>query len=247
MLLNKTETFSVPSIKTGGFFYEGKNVCLNKKIIDMAEDYQKCPNCDTPIKSSMFNVNLIVDNEKSRNLIHEFSDNKSPAYCNKCFDPINNNARNSWAKEFENAKADYKKWMSLIPIITLQNPKDWDYIVIGIVTAQCVTGTGVISEISSSFSDFFGLQSSRLDNKLRNGENICRQNLQLEAVKKGGNAIIATDVDYAEVGGDKGMLMVCMSGTAIKLNNTDVLFANVDYHKNLIEAYKKVEHLSTYE
>ena len=34
----------------------------------------------------------------------------------------------------------------------------------------------------------------------------------------GGNAIIGTDIDYSEVGGGKGMLMVCMSGTAIELS-----------------------------
>jgi hypothetical protein len=35
----------------------------------------------------------------------------------------------------------------------------------------------------------------------------------------GGNAVIATDIDYAEVGGVRAMLMVCMAGTAVRLNN----------------------------
>ncbi|RYX84800.1 heavy metal-binding domain-containing protein [bacterium] len=91
------------------------------------------------------------------------------------------------------------------------------------VTAQSVTGTGVISEISSSFSDFFGMQSNKLNSKLKNGENICRAELRIEAFRIGANAIIGTDIDYAEVGGDKGMLMVCMSGTAVKLNNPEII------------------------
>mgnify|MGYP001331239116 CR=1 FL=1 len=39
----------------------------------------------------------------------------------------------------------------------------------------------------------------------------------------GGNAVIATDIDYSEVGGTKGMLMVCMAGTAVSLINTEIL------------------------
>ena len=45
----------------------------------------------------------------------------------------------------------------------------------------------------------------------------------MKALNLGGNAIIATDIDYAEVGASKGMLMVCMAGTAIRLKNPDVL------------------------
>ncbi|MBE5322140.1 heavy metal-binding domain-containing protein [Pedobacter sp. MR2016-19] len=40
----------------------------------------------------------------------------------------------------------------------------------------------------------------------------------------GGNGIIATDVDYAEVGGAKAMVMVCMAGTAVKIKNQDTVF-----------------------
>jgi hypothetical protein len=58
----------------------------------------------------------------------------------------------------------------------------------------------------------------------------CRNQLRFKAVKLGCNAIIATDVDYAEVGGGKGMLMVCMAGTAVKLANPrDVL--TIDFEK----------------
>ncbi|MGB5609212.1 heavy metal-binding domain-containing protein, partial [Eudoraea sp.] len=38
-----------------------------------------------------------------------------------------------------------------------------------------------------------------------------------------GNAILATDIDYAEVGGVKAMIMVCVTGTAVRLKNFDIL------------------------
>ena len=47
--------------------------------------------------------------------------------------------------------------------------------------------------------------------------------LRAKALKIGANAVIATDIDYGEVGSLKGMLMVCAAGTAIKLENTNIL------------------------
>ena len=47
--------------------------------------------------------------------------------------------------------------------------------------------------------------------------------MRLAAIELGGNAVIAADVDYAEVGGNSAMLMVCMTGTAIHLKNPKIL------------------------
>lgn len=91
------------------------------------------------------------------------------------------------------------------------------------VTGQSTTGTGVISEFTSSFTDFFGAQSGRYNQKLKAGENMCFNQLRLQTLDLSGNAVIATDIDYSEIGGGKGMLMVCMAGTAIQLTNVDIL------------------------
>ena len=37
------------------------------------------------------------------------------------------------------------------------------------------------------------------------------------AQKLGANAVIGIDVDYEVLGADNGMLMVCVSGTAVKI------------------------------
>lgn len=52
---------------------------------------------------------------------------------------------------------------------------------------------------------------------------MCFAQLRKQAIDLGGNAVIATDIDYSEVGGEKGMLMVCMGGTAVKLKNCSIL------------------------
>ena len=44
-------------------------------------------------------------------------------------------------------------------------------------------------------------------------------------MKLGGNAVIATDIDFSEVGsGNTNMLMVCMAGTAVKIRD----FSRID-------------------
>ena len=110
-----------------------------------------------------------------------------------------------------------------MPLLTLQVPLRWDYNPIGLVTAQSVAGTGLFAEIGSSVTDFFGLRSEMYRDKIRQGEDHCKNHLRLEAIKVGAHAVIGMDVDYADVGGSKAMLMVCMSGTAIRLNDLDAL------------------------
>ncbi|WP_227607863.1 YbjQ family protein [Hymenobacter translucens] len=110
-----------------------------------------------------------------------------------------------------------------IPILSLQAPASWRFTPLGLVTGQSVTGTGVFSEFASSWTDFFGAQSKSYNRKIQGGEEICKTQLRLACVEMGGNAILAADIDYAEVGGQKGMLMVCMTGTAVMLDNTEVM------------------------
>lgn len=110
-----------------------------------------------------------------------------------------------------------------VPLLTLQEPPAWEYRPLALVTAQAIIGTGLLSEMASSFADFFGRGSIALRDKLRIGEENCRSALRLDALRVGGHAVIAVQVSYAEVGGSKEMLMVCMAGTAIRLATLDVL------------------------
>jgi uncharacterized protein YbjQ (UPF0145 family) len=126
-------------------------------------------------------------------------------------------------KEQSEVSHNLQKNISVVPVVSTHSPLNWDYDILSMVTGQSTTGTGVISEFSSSFTDFFGVQSSRFNKKLKAGEEICFAQLRKQALDLGGNAVIATDIDYSEVGGAKGMLMVCMGGTAIKLKNTNIL------------------------
>jgi len=128
--------------------------------------------------------------------------------------------------------------MDIVPLASLHSPAGWEYETLGLVTGQSTTGTGMFSDVASAFTDLFGTQSKTYNSKLRNGENICRAALRIQAIEMGGNAVLGVDVDYAEVGGQRAMLMVCMTGTAVRLKNVAAV------RPELAEVPEKVHALS---
>lgn len=188
-----------------------------------------CPNCGAKIKSTLLTDNLLLSEGKVK-LINRFTDNKSTGFCQKCSSDLLEEGAKVIRVEKELLKKNLKlKFEELniviqkVPIITLHNPKDWKYETLEIVSAQSVTGTGVFSEIASNWTDFFGMDSKIYNEKLKSGEDKCKNQLRAQTIKLGGNAILGTDIDYSEAGAGKGMLMVCMAGTAIKINNLNEL------------------------
>ncbi len=188
-------------------------------------DNANCPNCKAKIVDSVFNYNAMLSKQKVQ-LINYFKEIKVQDFCNKCGDELYRKAGLKMIDKRTDVITNLGKIISKIPIVTLQSPLYWDYLVCGIVTAQSTTGTGVFSEITSSFTDFFGQQSGTYNKKLKDGEDLCQNILRKKAIEIGANAIVAVDIDYAEVGGGKGMLMVCMAGTAIHVKNVEILGEN---------------------
>ncbi len=188
----------------------------------MSEIIDHCPNCNAELKSNFLKSNQLLSKNKTE-VINEYNDKKSSQYCTKCGKEIYFKCKN----ELENEKLEIRKKLNNtikhIPVITTHSPLNWKYKILEMVTGQSSTGTGVFTEFTSSFTDLFGAQSGRHNQKLRAGENMCFAQLRKQALDLGGNAVIATDIDYSEIGSGKGILMVCMSGTAICLENTEIL------------------------
>ncbi len=87
-----------------------------------------------------------------------------------------------------------------------------------IVTAECVFGIGVFNDFLTGMSDFFGGRSDATQDTLRRARRACLNELKIEAVKVGANAVIGVDLDYSEFSGQgKSMLFLVASGTAVRL------------------------------
>ena len=131
--------------------------------------------------------------------------------------------KNELTSDDYNLKQKLNKIINHLPVLTTHTPYGWEYTSIGLVSGQTVTGTGLVSEVLSDFTDFFGAKSGSFTEKLEKSEEFVLNQLRAKAITLGANAIIATDIDYGEAGGAKGMLMVCAAGTAIKLKNIEIL------------------------
>ncbi len=96
---------------------------------------------------------------------------------------------------------------------------------LGIITSECVFGMNIISDALSSITDITGGRSKTTQKGLRNARSTCLNELKKEAKELGADAVIAIDLDYSEftgggMFGEKSMLFLVASGTAVKLKTT---------------------------
>lgn len=207
----------------------------------------ECPNCGAKLQPGFFTVNELLSEDACR-IINEYSGNSSQNYCQKCGAEIMGRFLTRVIEERGSLSRKIQSLIGEMPIISIQSPLNWDYQVLGMVTSQSTTGTGIITEMVSSFTDLFGAQSERHNAKLQAGESICFAQLRKKTLDIGGSAVIATDIDYSEVGGEKGMLMLCASGTAVKLKNLDVLGSErSSLMKELLDANQRLTALNMIE
>ena len=90
----------------------------------------------------------------------------------------------------------------------------------GIVFGEVVSGVNFVKDMFSSITDIFGGRSSTYENELEEArekaiEEMCER--AAKRGKRGANAVVGVDVDYEVLGKENGMLMVSVSGTAVKL------------------------------
>lgn len=213
----------------------------------MATEPTECPNCGTKLKEGYLSSVALLSQDKVQ-IINEYHEPKAAGYCNKCGTDLYSTYKTKLQVELDQLFHKVRKLIGAVPVVSTHSPLNWDYDVIGMVTGQSTTGTGVISELTSSFTDFFGTQSGRFNRKLKDGEDLCFAQLRKQALESGGNAVIAASVNHSEVGGGKGMLMVCMAGTAIRLKNASILgkdraenieeLARLNDRMNLLNSYR---------
>lgn len=206
-----------------------------------------CPNCNEEIKNGLIKSNNLFSQD-SIDFINSELNLKAEVYCDACGSQLLKEAKivsiekqKDMVKDAEEAKLTIKSLKATlssrnatlvyylnqnitnIPIITTHTPYNWEYTSLELVSGQTITGTGLVSEVFSDFTDFFGAKSNSFTAKLSKSEVFVLNQLKAKTVQLGGNAVIATDIDYGEAGAGKGMLMVCAAGTAISLNNLEVL------------------------
>ena len=100
---------------------------------------------------------------------------------------------------------------------TLQNRDIAEYG--GVVTGEAILGTNIFRDMFAGIRNLVGGRSGAYENALREARETAMAEMEEAARRIGADAIIGVDIDYENItAGDSGsMLMVSVSGTAVRL------------------------------
>jgi len=86
---------------------------------------------------------------------------------------------------------------------------------LGVVTGEVIVGANIFRDLFASITDIVGGRSGKYEDVLARARKEALGEMQAEAQKLGGNAVIGVDIDYEVLGSNGSMLMVSCSGTAV--------------------------------
>ncbi|MCK9993851.1 MAG: hypothetical protein Dbin4_02371 [Alphaproteobacteria bacterium] len=87
----------------------------------------------------------------------------------------------------------------------------------GIVSGEAIYGANIFRDIFAGIRDIVGGRSGAYERVLKDGRDRAMEDLIAEAGQLGANAVIGVDIDYESLGAKGSMLMVSVTGTAVRL------------------------------
>lgn len=86
---------------------------------------------------------------------------------------------------------------------------------LSVVTGEAIMGANIMRDIFASITDIVGGRSGAYESKLKEARDLAFEEMRSQASRLGANAIVGIDVDYEVI--REGMLMVAVSGTAVRI------------------------------
>ena len=90
-----------------------------------------------------------------------------------------------------------------------------DYL--GVVAGEAILGANIFRDVVASVRDVIGGRSGSYEKVLREAREAALREMQDEARRLGADAVVGVDYDYETLGANGSMLMVAVSGTAVRL------------------------------
>ena len=166
--------------------------------------------------------------------------------CEKCCSSLKDNLlkeveaqKNELAKQVEETKNALLREVS---VSTTPHDHKWDDKIKGIVTGYSVIGTGPLTEITSAWTDFLGIESGSYLKKIRLGEESAISMAKFQTVQMGANFISGANISIAEATKGNGMIMVSFVGTAVQIGEP---ITRLEGFKKIVEQQQKLENLPT--
>ena len=88
---------------------------------------------------------------------------------------------------------------------------------LGVVHGEAIIGANIFRDMFSSVRDVVGGRAGGYERSLSSARDAAMEDMITSAKEMGGDGIIGIDVDYEVLGETNGMMMVAVSGTAVKM------------------------------
>ncbi|KEQ18019.1 heavy metal-binding domain-containing protein [Endozoicomonas numazuensis] len=85
-----------------------------------------------------------------------------------------------------------------------------------IVVGEAILGANVFKDFFAGIRDIVGGRSGAYEKEMGKARKIAFAEMEEQAIELGADGIVGIDIDYEVVGKEGGMMMVSVSGTAVK-------------------------------
>jgi len=89
-----------------------------------------------------------------------------------------------------------------------------DYL--GVVVGEAILGANIFKDLFGAIRDVVGGRSGAYEQEMGKARDIAFDEMEAKAKAMGADGIIGIDIDYEVVGQNGSMMMVSVSGTAVK-------------------------------
>lgn len=87
----------------------------------------------------------------------------------------------------------------------------------GIVVGEAILGANVFKDVFGAIRDIVGGRSGAYEGEMARARELAFEDMEAQALSLGADAIVGIDIDYEVVGAKGSMMMVSVSGTAVRL------------------------------
>ena len=88
---------------------------------------------------------------------------------------------------------------------------------LGVVSGEAIIGANIFRDLFSSVRDVVGGRAGGYERALSGARDAALEDMKAAARELGADGIVGIDFDYEVLGENNGMMMVAVSGTAVKM------------------------------
>ena len=88
---------------------------------------------------------------------------------------------------------------------------------LGVVNGEAIIGANIFRDMFSSIRDVVGGRAGGYERALSGARDAAIEDMVAAAKEMGANGVVGIDFDYEVLGEANGMMMVAVSGTAVKM------------------------------